>query len=176
MATERKPLPPRMRAVFGGALAAAAVTTALGASPGVRSIFLNGVDISAARSQELKNVDVRINESGDVFIVAPHYQVNEEDTYVPLSKYAEGLKLPKHKAPQAVGETLNVGPGTPIATSPIPKAGEPMSPPAEGQTVNAGGAGGEGAAKTEDPPPPALPGDESGAAPVQTSGGGAQPP
>ena len=60
-----------------------------------RSIFLNGTDISSARGQELKNVSIHINENGDVFIMAPHYQVNEEDSYVPLSKYVQGNKQTK---------------------------------------------------------------------------------
>jgi hypothetical protein len=77
-------------------------TPCLAGPSGVKSVFLNGVDISSARSQELKNVDVIINEQGDIFLLAPHYQVNEEDTYVPLSKYAQGLGPISHKPPKAV--------------------------------------------------------------------------
>ena len=62
-----------------------------------RTIFLNGVDISAAKSQDLKNVTVHIDERGDVYISAPHYQVNEENTFMPLSKYVQGLNAPKHE-------------------------------------------------------------------------------
>jgi hypothetical protein len=94
----------------------------------VRSVFLNGIDISSARSQELKNVDIVINEQGDLFISAPHYQVNEEDTYVPLSKYVQGANAPVHQAPQAVGAE-GVG-GDPLAhpanVAPLPKAGTPV--------------------------------------------------
>lgn len=84
-----------------------------------RNIFLNGIDISSATGQELKNVTIRINEKGDVFIVAPHYQVNEEDTYVPLSKYVQGVNLPTHKKPTEI----------PVKTL-IPKAGAPEKTPA----------------------------------------------
>lgn len=63
-----------------------------------RTIFLNGVDISAAKSQDLKNVTVHIDERGDVYISAPHYQVNEENTFMPLSKYVQGLNAPKHES------------------------------------------------------------------------------
>ena len=49
-----------------------------------RNIFLNGSDISSARSQELENVKIYISDKGDIFISAPQYQVFEEKTYVPL--------------------------------------------------------------------------------------------
>ncbi len=76
----------------------------LAGANGVKNLFLNGVDISSARSQELKNVDVIINEQGDIFLVAPHYQVNEEDTYIPLSKFAKGLGPLVHKPMQMMGK------------------------------------------------------------------------
>lgn len=59
-----------------------------------RSIFLNGVDISSAKTQQLKKVDVKIDEKGDIHIMAPHYQVHEENTFVPLS--AGRVRLPVH--------------------------------------------------------------------------------
>lgn len=59
-----------------------------------RSIFLNGIDVSSARNQTLKNVEIKINENGDIFIIAPHYQVNEEETYTPLSRYMQGKPAP----------------------------------------------------------------------------------
>ncbi len=146
--------------------------TLVHASPaGTRSVYLNGVDISSAKSQDLRNVDVHINEAGDLFIIAPHYQVNEEDTYVPLSKFVQGMNLPKHKAPQKVGSTDEV---MPVAKAepgqPIPKPGDPVSPSAQSQQINPAPAkaGGEGpkpeaqpvSTGTQDPPPPPLPGDE----------------
>ena len=44
-----------------------------------RSIYLNGVDVSSARNQFLKNVNLRIDENGNIYIEAPHYQINEEN-------------------------------------------------------------------------------------------------
>ena len=43
------------------------VTVLVGAAPAAqaRNVFLNGVDVSSSRSQELRNVQVRINEKGD---------------------------------------------------------------------------------------------------------------
>lgn len=51
-----------------------------------RSIFLNGIDISSASSQEIKQVDLRIDSQGNLFITAPHYQVFEQDSFHPLAK------------------------------------------------------------------------------------------
>jgi hypothetical protein len=79
-----------------------ASSAAMAGTKGVKSLFLNGVDISSARNQSLQNVDVMINEAGDIFITAPQYQVNEEDTYIPLSKYSQGLGIPAHKSPEAI--------------------------------------------------------------------------
>lgn len=75
-------------------------STAAAASSGVRGIFMNGTDISGARNQFLKNVDIQISESGDIFIIAPHYQVSEEDAYTPLSRFVQGMNTPAHKPPQ----------------------------------------------------------------------------
>ena len=69
--------------------------TALG-----RSIYVNGIDISSARSQTLNQVNLRIDENGNVYIDAPHYQVNEENTFTPLSGLVEGFNKPEHKPPQ----------------------------------------------------------------------------
>lgn len=70
---------------------------------GNRSIFMNGVDISSARNQELRNVHIRISENGDIFITAPQYQVTEEETYTPLSSYIPGQSRPTHQSPTAMG-------------------------------------------------------------------------
>ena len=67
------------------------------ASSDTRSIFLNGIDISSAKHQTLENVTVRIDGQGHLYIEAPHYEVNEESTYIPLSSWnREGFGLPKH--------------------------------------------------------------------------------
>ncbi len=148
--------------------------TLIHAAPaGTRSVYLNGVDISSAKSQDLRNVDVHINEAGDLFIIAPHYQVNEEDTYVPLSKFVQGMNLPKHKPPQKVGSTDEVMPVAKVEPGqPIPKPGEPVSPSAQSQQINPAPVKAEGTENkpeaqpvsttgNQDPPPPVLPGDEA---------------
>jgi hypothetical protein len=61
-----------------------------------RSIFLNGVDISSVKNQELKNVQsIRINERGDIYITDSHYTVVEEETYAPLSSREPAYPLRK---------------------------------------------------------------------------------
>lgn len=99
-------------------------TVSLAGPGGIKSVFLNGVDISSARSQELKNVDVIINEQGEIFLLAPHYQVNEEDTYVPLSKYAQGLGPISHKPPMAVRSPVKKDDNQDSRNSEKPKNGK----------------------------------------------------
>lgn len=72
-----------------------------------RSVFLNGVDISGATSQELKKVNLHINENGDVYISAPHYEAFEEDHYLPISKYLKSLNTPEHKKPVSVSRSAS---------------------------------------------------------------------
>ncbi|MEY4629940.1 MAG: hypothetical protein RIQ81_60 [Pseudomonadota bacterium] len=93
-----------------------------------RSVFLNGVDVSSSRSQELRNVQIRINEKGDIFISAPHYQVTEEDFFTPLSRVpAAGTAA---VSPVAGGPSAL--PGAPItASAPAAVAARPQSPAAE---------------------------------------------
>jgi hypothetical protein len=66
-------------------------------TPGTRSIYLNGVDISSARNQDLRNVHVHVDGDGNVFVKAPHYQVTEEETFVPLSSYKHSQSAPEHQ-------------------------------------------------------------------------------
>ena len=115
--------------------------TALAASaaPG-RRIFINGTDISSARDQFVKNVDVRISESGDVYITAPHYQVHQEETFTPLSSYQKKQEdavpvKPEHKAQPGPLPTATPGampisdprklPEVPAASAVPMPAGEP---------------------------------------------------
>ena len=65
-----------------------------------RSVFMNGVDISSARNQDLRNVHIKISENGDIFIAGPQYQVTEEETFMPLSSYTGKSQPPAHKLPQ----------------------------------------------------------------------------
>lgn len=63
-----------------------------------RSVYLNGIDISNAHSQDLKKVDLRMDQLGNIFITAPHYQVMEQDQYQPLTRMKEPA-APAHKIP-----------------------------------------------------------------------------
>ncbi|MEZ4743737.1 MAG: hypothetical protein R3B45_15050 [Bdellovibrionota bacterium] len=88
----------------------------IGATPpaDARNIYLNGIDISNAFNQDLENVSIHINESGDIFVIAPHYQVNEEETFLPLSKLQartidqngqqHTARIPIHKKPSPLPE------------------------------------------------------------------------
>src|SRR5688572_30489857 len=67
-----------------------------------RSVYMNGVDISSARNQNLAKVNIRIDENGNIFIEAPHYQVNEEYSFTPLSSWMESLSTPEHKTRSAM--------------------------------------------------------------------------
>jgi hypothetical protein len=49
-----------------------------------RTITLNGVDVNALRGETLENVTVRIDEQGNVAIMAPHYEVSTDATFHPL--------------------------------------------------------------------------------------------
>lgn len=99
-----------------------------------RSIFLNGIDVSSARNQTLKNVQIKINENGDVFMIAPHYQVNEEETYTPLSRYVQGAGT-STGANTGMGTPAHVGPKTEV----IPTVGTtPVTASINGITEPAG--------------------------------------
>ena len=109
-----------------------------------RSLFLNGVDISSARNQEMKNVTVRIDENGDLFIEAPHYDVREESEYLPVTKWIEGQGHPKHsdhpKALPVAPSTLTKGPAglrPTEAVKPSPAA-ENVEQPAQAGDLPAG--------------------------------------
>lgn len=69
-----------------------------------KSIFLNGIDISSASNQQMRGVDVRIDDKGHIYITAPHYQVIEEDTFTPLGIEVEKQKFPVHKKPQPIAK------------------------------------------------------------------------
>lgn len=132
------------------------VSAMMNAAPsGLRSIFLNGSDISGARNQQLKNVDVQIAENGDLFIVAPHYQVAEEDAFTPLSKFVQGMNAPVHKAPQKISNADPVNMPAPVHQEPKALEKEP-TPAEDGMLLKAG----DGTLpKAEDTPPPQLPED-----------------
>lgn len=63
-----------------------------------RNVFVNGVDASSMRNQKLEHVTIRIDENGDIFIDAPNYRVFEEQSYLPLSQWIQGVNKPAHSA------------------------------------------------------------------------------
>lgn len=110
------------------------VITAAIAQPALaRSVFLNGTDVSSSRNQRLSNVAVTIDENGNVFIEAPHYRVNEESTYMPLSSWVKGVNIPEHKSgPDLHAKGLPSAPAAKVpppgqpSTLPSPSTAEPI--------------------------------------------------
>lgn len=88
-----------------------------------KDVLLNGRDISSARNQEMKNVNIRIDDKGNIFIDAPHYKVHEEDTYSPLGHFMRDNAKenagapPTHQAPQGINN------------APVGKTGAMVTPP-----------------------------------------------
>lgn len=108
-----------------------------------RTIYLNGIDISSARNQALKGVNLRIDENGNVFIEAPHYQVNEEQTYTPLSSYIhQSNNRPNHQARGPLpAPSSQVGPTRKISDLSESAVSEPtVEEPATPQGVENSGA------------------------------------
>lgn len=70
-----------------------------------REIFLNGSNISGSRNQTLKNVTLKIDGEGNIFIEAPHYQVNQENTFIPLSQWQKPKASPQHNTPGKIPDT-----------------------------------------------------------------------
>lgn len=50
----------------------------------VQSVFLNGEGVIGLRNQVLKGVDIRFDGQGNIFIDAPHYQIQYDTTYHPI--------------------------------------------------------------------------------------------
>jgi len=121
----------------GGLFASGSLATPnspLPVTSGNRSIYLNGIDISSARNQDLRNVHIKISDGGDIYISAPQYQVTEEETFLPLSSYTSKSPLPEHKAPQAMSapklpsENVEKSPSKPATTPSTESANPPSSP------------------------------------------------
>ncbi len=70
-----------------------------------REIFLNGSNISGSRNQTLKNVTLKIDGEGNIYIEAPHYQVNQENTFIPLSRWQKPKASPQHNTPGKIPDT-----------------------------------------------------------------------
>ena len=96
----------------GGLFAASpsiASATATPVTSGSRSVYLNGIDVSSTRSQDLRNVHIKISDNGDIYITAPQYQVTEEETFLPLSSFSSKPPMPEHKPPQAMSAPKSPG-------------------------------------------------------------------
>jgi len=101
-----------------------------------RSIYLNGIDISSSRNQTLKKVNLRIDENGNLYIEAPHYQVDEQQSYTPLSSWVQGINAPRHKKPGKLAGERTISSQSDMAKAgskneaPIPNE-DPMTAPIE---------------------------------------------
>lgn len=93
-----------------------------------RSVYLNGQDITSARVQTLKKVNLKIDENGDIYIEAPHYHVNEETTYTPLSSYNKKLNAPKHGDAGPTSTTVLGTPGEAKVADPVISAPATQAP------------------------------------------------
>lgn len=65
-----------------------------------RRVFLNGIEISGATGQLLKDVDVNISSEGDIFITGEHYKVFHEERYVPIRNVREASGGISHQKPR----------------------------------------------------------------------------
>lgn len=92
-----------------------------------RSIYVNGVDISSARNHDMRNVQVKISDNGDIYISAPQYQVIEEETFMPLSAYSAKGTTPVHRSPQELNSSSST---TTAKASPDSAAAAPAAPAA----------------------------------------------
>ena len=72
-----------------------------------RSVYLNGQDVSSAYGEQLKGVDIFIDQNGDIYISAPQYQIIMESTKNPLS-LLETKKMHESKKylPEQIHEQL----------------------------------------------------------------------
>lgn len=70
-----------------------------------REVFLNGSNISGSRNQTLKNVTLKIDGEGNIYVEAPHYQVNQENTFIPLSRWQKPKVSPQHNTPGKIPDT-----------------------------------------------------------------------
>ncbi len=81
-----------------------------------RIIYLNGVNINSVKNQELDNVNLKIDGSGNIYIDAPHYDISVEQSYHPLmpgelpkfqkTEYIEP-NLPKGTYSKETGKLIN---------------------------------------------------------------------
>ena len=106
-----------------------------------RVIYLNGVDISSAKNQSLEQVNVRIDSRGQIYIEAPQYEVQQESTFVPLSRQTpQRPNLPVHRSPGPLPNEVEVPASKQELASPA-EPGDTMSQPETVQPVQASGSG-----------------------------------
>jgi len=98
---------------------------------------MNGVDISSARNQDLRNVHIRIDEYGNVFITAPHYQISEQETFTPLSSYKHSGVQMEHRPAEPLPASTAEAPAAPspakiggdsALAAPVPAGGTAKPP------------------------------------------------
>jgi len=112
---------------------------AFGAS--ARIIYLNGVDISAAKNQTLEQVNVRIDSQGNVYVEAPQYEVQHESTFVPLSRQMPPHpNLPQHKAPGPMSRQVEIPASKQELASPS-ETGDTMNQPETAQPIGGNASG-----------------------------------
>lgn len=70
-----------------------------------RIIYLNGVNINSIKNQELENVNLKIDGSGNIYIDAPHYDISVEQSYHPLMPG----ELPKFQKTEYMDPSLPKG-------------------------------------------------------------------
>ncbi len=100
--------------------------SAFAAGTGVRSVYVNGIDISSVRNQSLTHVDVKIDGNGDLYIVAPQYEVQQENTFVPLGQQGISHSSPiEHKTPSALNRKAQApSADTPAGLATAPETGD----------------------------------------------------
>ena len=72
-----------------------------------RTLYMNGDNISSIRNQVLENVNVKIDQYGNIYIEAPQYEVASEQSYHPLLP----KELPRFKK-ENVFEQMPIPQGT----------------------------------------------------------------
>jgi hypothetical protein len=92
-----------------------------------RMVFLNGININSIRNQDLENVNLKIDNNGNIYIESPQYEVTAEERFHPLLPQ-EIPKFPKQLAPTPPPANTT----TPVADAatnlpPLPAKGEVYS-------------------------------------------------
>ncbi|MBC7532984.1 MAG: hypothetical protein H7318_15525 [Oligoflexus sp.] len=92
-----------------------------------RSVFLNGIDISSTKNQSMQQVNITIDSQGNIYIEAPHYEAQQETTFVPLGRQGINAgRIPQHRAPG------------PLPTSQMPAAQAELAPSGESRDTSLG--------------------------------------